>query len=90
MKPAKRNRIYTRDDRKCVWCGFPGALTLDHLVPREAGGTNDHTNLVTCCHSCNSERRHLTVRQWMRTLRAIGYDTVEVTYNLRRARRAQI
>lgn len=31
-------------------------VTLDHLTPRSLGGSNDATNLVTSCRSCNSSR----------------------------------
>lgn len=29
-------------------------LSLDHILPREAGGSDNRENLVTCCRSCNS------------------------------------
>src|SRR5687767_307730 len=29
-------------------------VTLDHIVPRAHGGSNDPSNLVVCCLSCNS------------------------------------
>ena len=54
--------------RRCVWCEAPGVfapdgvkltgLTLDHVIPRAAGGGNRHWNLVTACVTCNSRRRH--------------------------------
>jgi|GEM_PF-1026511 len=56
----KRLAIYLRDGCACAYCGASieqGAqLTLDHLVPHAKGGTNHETNLVTCCHRCNSSR----------------------------------
>lgn len=32
-------------------------ITLDHLVPRSAGGGNEASNLMTACRSCNSQRK---------------------------------
>jgi 5-methylcytosine-specific restriction endonuclease McrA len=68
IRPAKRARVYARDKFCCVWCqthvlpgappGWPRSATLDHVVPRDAGGSNHVSNLVTACHSCNSRRHH--------------------------------
>lgn len=33
-------------------------LTLDHLKPRQAGGSNEPNNLVTCCAACNGAKQH--------------------------------
>lgn len=30
--------------------------TVDHLVPKSAGGSNDLDNLVIACHPCNTGR----------------------------------
>ena len=60
IRPAKRLAIYLRDGMACCYCGSAvedGAkLTLDHLTPYSQGGSNHETNLVTCCHKCNSSR----------------------------------
>lgn len=60
ITPKKRLAIYLRDGLACAYCGQgieEGAkLTLDHLACHVDGGTNDATNLVTCCHRCNSSR----------------------------------
>jgi len=67
----KRMAIYYRDHFDCVWCRcvFPidtqgYGLTLDHLV----GNDNEVTNLVTCCHWCNTSRHDDTLEEWIRRL----------------------
>lgn len=59
-RPNTRARIYLRDGHRCVWCRYapePGEkLTLDHVIPRSAGGSNRYWNLVSACHACNSHR----------------------------------
>lgn len=30
--------------------------SIDHVVPRARGGSNAHTNLITCCAYCNARR----------------------------------
>jgi 5-methylcytosine-specific restriction endonuclease McrA len=58
----KRLAIYLRDGFACVYCerdmraDDPYNVTLDHLTPRSAGGSDDASNLVTACRSCNSKR----------------------------------
>lgn len=56
----KRLAIYLRDGLACCYCGAcvedEAKLTLDHLKPYSKGGSNEATNLVTCCSRCNSSR----------------------------------
>jgi 5-methylcytosine-specific restriction endonuclease McrA len=69
IRRAKRLAIYHRDHFDCVHCRlvFPpatgrGDLTLDHIVPRSMGGTNEASNLVTSCWECNSSRQDTELR----------------------------
>lgn len=63
IRVERRLAIYLRDGFTCCYCGKdlrqepPAAVTLDHLRPRSAGGTNESTNIITACHSCNSTRQ---------------------------------
>lgn len=63
ITPARRLRLYVRDNYMCHLCGevtdptldatdanYP---TLDHLIPRSKGGTDDDTNLSTAHFECN-------------------------------------
>ena len=54
----KRARIYERDNWACVYCGkaVNGNATLDHVVPRMLGGSDEEGNLVTACPPCNREK----------------------------------
>lgn len=60
IRKEKRLAIYLRDGLACCYCGAAvedgTQLTLDHLRPLDSGGLNNATNLVTCCHRCNSAR----------------------------------
>lgn len=59
IRQEKRLAIYIRDGLACAYCGATieqTKLTLDHLIPYSEGGSNDQTNLVTCCNSCNSRK----------------------------------
>lgn len=79
---------------ECFYCGVPldgrrvqtgpnryefAWPTIDHLVPRAAGGTDDPDNLVPACTRCNyakgtssvdefDARDLMTVTEWRRTV----------------------
>ena len=73
IRPDKRLAIYMRDGFTCAYCGSSGVrdrvpLTLDHLQPRELGGTNEATNLVCACRDCNTNRRSVGLDDWLARL----------------------
>jgi 5-methylcytosine-specific restriction endonuclease McrA len=40
----------------CVECGAIEDLTVDHIVPKVQGGTDERANLQVLCGSCNSAK----------------------------------
>jgi hypothetical protein len=53
---AVRLRVFARDGYRCRYCGATARdarLTIDHHVPRAAGGTDEMDNLITSCAQCN-------------------------------------
>lgn len=52
----KRIRIYERDGWCCVLCGSTRYLTIDHKVPRSAGGSRAYENLQAMCYECNHSK----------------------------------
>lgn len=34
--------------------GLDNSLTIDHVIPKSKGGTNDESNLKISCHKCNN------------------------------------
>jgi 5-methylcytosine-specific restriction endonuclease McrA len=51
-----RLRILQRDNYVCQMCGVEEANSVDHIVPRAAGGSDEEWNLQTLCTSCNSSK----------------------------------
>lgn len=88
IRPERRLAIYARDGFCCAYCGMTaeeGAqLTLDHLLACELGGTNEASNLVTACLSCNSSKQDTTMRAWFEVLRDRGLDTAKIGPRIRR------
>ena len=62
IRVEKRLAIYLRDRFTCLVCcrdlhdADPADVTLDHVVPRSDGGSNDETNLYVSCRHCNCSR----------------------------------
>ena len=59
MAVSKRLRyeILRRDNHTCQYCGRRAPevkLTVDHVVPKALGGSDDPSNLLTACSECNS------------------------------------
>lgn len=48
--------VANRDGLKCTYCGTSFDLTLDHITPIKAGGSNHLDNLQILCRSCNSKK----------------------------------
>lgn len=75
-KRNARNLVFERDGWRCSYCGrdFSGLrrktrlrlLTLDHVVPRSRGGSDNAENLVASCVKCNGEKRNRTPDEWKR------------------------
>lgn len=42
-----------RDLHRCVMCGSPDKLEVDHIEPRSLGGANTLDNLQTLCSDCH-------------------------------------
>ena len=55
-----RRSILLRDKFRCQYCGgrFESHdLTLDHVIPRAAGGKTEWTNILSACIPCNKVKR---------------------------------
>ncbi|MGF1514842.1 MAG: HNH endonuclease [Elainellaceae cyanobacterium] len=70
-----RWKVYRRDRFRCVYCRKRvkyKQLTLDHVIPRALGGTNDIDNLVTACFECNSAKGSMDPKAWISHLQRLG------------------
>lgn len=72
VRPSKkRDRLHEEFGNACIYClvSFENLLprdrTVDHIVPRADGGTNDFTNLVSACRSCNSRRQDKPLKDFV-------------------------
>lgn len=51
-------------DHKCAYCGEQRPLTADHATPLSRGGSNDITNILPACGSCNSRKHTKTAEEF--------------------------
>lgn len=66
-----RTRLSERQNHRCCYCGIHMTathcrktanwrhtmMTLEHVVPKSEGGSDDESNLVAACQACNSARQ---------------------------------
>ena len=70
MTPTTRARIWAITGGYCWYCGADlaeGAMTIDHVVPKSAGGRSTRGNLVPSCATCNQEKGTLSLEAFRRT-----------------------
>lgn len=54
---------YARNEGLCI------EFTIDHILPRILGGTDDLENLALSCFTCNNDKGILTEEQFRREVR---------------------
>lgn len=65
--PPRREALWIAEGKVCHWCQKPTRLcaeqdldqaTIEHIIPRGKGGTDDLSNLCSACARCNNRRSH--------------------------------
>ncbi len=51
-----RAKVLAENRGICTICNQAPATTLDHILPRAAGGTNERHNLRGACPDCNTKK----------------------------------
>jgi len=61
-----RHNIFERDRNTCQYCGKRfdrRELNLDHVIPRDRGGTTTWENIVCACILCNTRKANRTPQE---------------------------
>ena len=56
IKTKRKKAIRALLPAFCAKCGSTKDLTIDHIIPRVRGGTNELANLQTLCAPCNQQK----------------------------------
>ena len=61
FSPARREEVTARAGFRCEYCHLPtrgqvATFPIDHVVPRNADGPNDVSNLALTCPHCNAHK----------------------------------
>ena len=70
-----KHTLFGIQEGKCNGCEvlFPFRnMTIDHILPRSRGGTDDPDNLQLLCGACNSTKGNRTQEELIQTLRTNG------------------
>ena len=51
-----KDRVWNRDNGKCVECGSNENLEFDHIIPVSKGGANTYRNIQLLCEPCNRSK----------------------------------
>lgn len=66
----KKIRLLIKDGNKCIYCEnkFKDVedATIDHILPKIKGGTNNINNLGLACSECNREKGNLLLTEYIR------------------------
>lgn len=91
-----RSQVLARNNSICRLCGLAAGekyedgtrvtLQVDHIQPRDAGGSDEMDNLRTLCHRCNEGAKNFltapsqTLRQLKGLVRNANRETQEAIY----------
>ena len=65
-----RQLILERDNFTCQYCGDKdGPFEADHVMPKSRGGTDDESNLLCACRTCNRSKKDRTPEEWFESMR---------------------
>lgn len=67
-----RCRLSEAQNWKCCWCGCDttderkksNSSTIEHMLPKSLGGSDDWDNLAMACNKCNNKRGNVPVEEF--------------------------
>lgn len=85
---TNRLMLYARDGFACFYCGSTSDLSLDHIVPQHERHDHSFENLITCCRSCNSSKKHQPLTTWLSKQTIIGKTNKAAKQVIEQAKKA--
>lgn len=80
-----RTRLAEAQNWKCCFCGCvmtelrnkSNSATVEHVTPKDFGGTDDPENLVASCYHCNNKRGTLDAYTFTFTLQIVNEEEIK-------------
>lgn len=83
-----RQHIKEKFGGRCAYCGEkPDKLQIDHIIPRAGGGTDDPSNLMPACFSCNNYKMSMSLEQFRTEIGIQALRARQYSLNFRLAER---
>ena len=57
-------RVKIEYSEVCAYCGSESDISIDHIIPKIANGSNSADNLVRSCKRCNSSKGGRDLLEW--------------------------
>lgn len=75
--------LFLKFDRCCAYCDQPveGQPDPDHVIPLSRGGANTVANLLPSCRSCNTDKRDLSLSEWVVSRASRGLPPVRTEWS---------
>ena len=71
--------------KKCCYCNreFGGKIkrSVEHIIPRSKGGTNNLNNLIYCCKECNQFRQNMSFKEFRDLIDGILKNNKVIKFN---------
>jgi 5-methylcytosine-specific restriction endonuclease McrA len=64
----QKRKVLLQTTQECYYCCVPLSLdtsTIDHIVPKSKGGSNDINNYCLCCYQCNQKKRTMSAKDYL-------------------------
>lgn len=60
-----KDKVWQRDEHRCIFCGSSQARPESHIIPRSSGGIGVEQNIITVCRRCHTLMDQSTKREKM-------------------------
>jgi hypothetical protein len=79
------------EERKtCPYCGNPiGKAEIDHMDPISKGGLHSASNIIGCCHKCNSKKHTKSFVEWLSFIKEERRDYIIRLYEKKHGARPE-
>lgn len=68
MRKSDWEKLLTKQNHRCYYCGANKPLAEDHVIPLSKNGSHSVSNIVAACKSCNSKKQNKTPEEFAKQI----------------------